>query len=278
MIGSEFSTKFSPFLAHGNLSARRIQSEIANFEQSTGISNESTYWVYFELLWRDYWKFAALKHGNSIFDINGPYGKSIYKPFMQKNWKWSQDETLFDKWCHGQTGYPFVDAAMIELKETGFMSNRMRQNVASFLVKDLGIDWRWGAEWFESLLIDYDVASNYCNWCYIVGIGFDPMGHTRYFNINRQASSYDKNGDFVKLWLPELGRVRKEFVHKPYAMNAHQQETANCIIGSDYYLPCAPLKPPSSFGKSTKYNRNNGNGQNKQKKSYKKYSNNKSRW
>jgi len=93
----------------------------------TGISNESTYWVYFELLWRDYWKFAALKHGNSIFDINGPYGKSIYKPFMQKNWKWSQDETLFDKWCHGQTGYPFVDAAMIELKETGFMSNRMRQ-------------------------------------------------------------------------------------------------------------------------------------------------------
>merc|ERR1719411_406742 len=252
MIGSEFSTKFSPFLAHGNLSARYIAQEITKFENTTGISNESTYWVYFELLWRDYWKFASMKHGNSIFDINGPYGRSVYKPFAEKNWQWSEDRQLFDKWCNGETGYPFVDAAMIELKLPGFMSNRLRQNVASFLVKELGIDWRWGAEWFESLLLDYDVASNYCNWCYIVGNGFDPMGHSRYFNINKQASSYDKNGEFVKLWLPELSGVKREFIHKPYAMNAHQQQIANCVLGKDYYLPCAPLNPPAKFGKKTK--------------------------
>ena len=132
---------------------------------------------------------------------------------------------------------------------------------------------RWGAEWFESLLIDYDVASNYCNWCYIVGIGFDPMGHTRYFNINKQAWTYDRNGEFVKLWLPEMNGVQKEFIHKPYAMSHHEQRNSKCVLGNDYYFPCAPLKPPKSFGKSTKYNKQ----QNHAKKSYKQYKN-KSRW
>merc|ERR1719273_1762455 len=275
-IGSEYSTKFSPFLAHGNLSSRTIFQAVKDFEAKTGIANKSTYWVYWELLCRDFFRFSSVKYGDRIFYVNGPWGKSLYPVFASPDWEWKRDRELFQKWCDGKTGYSFIDAAMIELKETGFMSNRMRQNVASFLVKDLGIDWRWGAEWFESLLIDYDVASNYCNWCYIVGIGFDSMGTTRYFNINKQASSYDKNGEFVKLWLPELSRVKREFIHKPYAMNANQQQSANCILGNDYHFPCASLNPPNGFGKKSPKRIQPGHGKKNAKKSYKKY--NKSRW
>jgi len=154
------------------------------------------------------------------------------------------------------TGYPFIDAAMIELKTTGFMSNRMRQNAASFLIKDLGIDWRFGAEYFESLLMDYDPASNYCNWNYIAGIGFDPCSHSRYFNIHKQAFTYDRNGEFVKLWIPHLSSISKEYIHKPYEMNAKQQEMSRCFVGKDYFKPCKPLNPPQN--KQNIYNRGNG--------------------
>ena len=266
-IGSEYSTKFSPFLAHGNLSPRLIYNNIKHFEQTTEISNESTYWVYFELLWRDFFRFSSCKHGDKIFLINGPYGKSLYSLFAKPDWKWSHDKVLFNKWCNGETGYPFIDAAMIELKLTGFMSNRLRQNCASFLIKDLGIDWRWGAQYFESLLIDYDPSQNYCNWNYIAGIGFDPQSYSRYFNINKQAFTYDRNGEFCKLWIPKLSSISKDFIHKPYLMNIKQQEISRCFIGKDYPKPCRSLNPPQHKqniyqrkNKNTNWNNNSNNG------------------
>jgi deoxyribodipyrimidine photo-lyase len=103
----------------------------------------------------------------------------------------------------GKTGQPFIDANMRELAATGFMSNRGRQNVASYLVHDLNVDWRWGAEYFESVLIDYDVCSNYGNWNYVAGIGNDPR-EDRYFNPKRQAALYDPKAEFIKRWIPEL--------------------------------------------------------------------------
>ena len=129
------------------------------------MANQSTYWVIFELLWRDYFRFVCYKYGDSVFHETG---------IMNKRLPWSQDKVKFEAWREGRTGVPFVDANMRELARTGWMSNRGRQNVASFLVKDLGLDWRLGAEWFESQLLDHDVCSNYGNWNYAAGreLGF----------------------------------------------------------------------------------------------------------
>jgi deoxyribodipyrimidine photo-lyase len=191
LLGADFSTKFSPFLAQGCLSAKTIYAELKRYEAERG-ANESTYWVFFELLWRDYFRLIGKKHGNKIFQIGGLMGKT--------NTKWIEDKAIFEKWATGNTGEPFVDANMRELNATGFMSNRGRQNVASYLVKDLNINWLMGAEYFESLLIDYDVCSNYGNWNYAAGVGNDPR-EDRYFNIPKQAKMYDPEGEYVRTWL-----------------------------------------------------------------------------
>ena len=159
LLGQDYSTKFSPWLAAGCLSPRQIFWEIKKYEEKR-VANQSTYWVIFELLWRDYFKFVCYKYGDSVFHETG---------IMNKRLAWSQEKGKFDAWREGRTGVPFVDANMRELRRTGWMSNRGRQNVASFLVKDLGLDWRLGAEWFESQLLDHDVCSNYGNWNYAAG-------------------------------------------------------------------------------------------------------------
>lgn len=190
MLGDDFSSKFSPWLACGALSPRQIYDEVQRFEEEV-IANESTYWLIFELLWRDYFRFVAWKYGNCIFKQGGIKGKVR---------RFNDDKKRFLQWCQGETGEPFVDANMKELACTGYMSNRGRQNVASFLCHELDVDWRWGAAWFESLLIDYDVCSNQGNWMYVAGVGNDPRPNRR-FNIQRQAQRYDPHGAYVKHWL-----------------------------------------------------------------------------
>ena len=111
-----------------------------------------------------------------------------------------QFNTALNKWINGQTGVPFIDANMMELKLTGFMSNRGRQNVASYLCNDLKVDWRYGAAYFEQQLVDYDVCNNWGNWAYLAGVGNDPRAN-RYFNIAKQAAMYDPDGSFQQLWL-----------------------------------------------------------------------------
>ncbi|KAH9798510.1 cryptochrome DASH [Citrus sinensis] len=124
-------------------------------------------------------------------------------------YKWSQDQKLFESWRDGCTGYPLIDANMKELSMTGFMSNRGRQIACSFLVRDMGIDWRMGAEWFETCLLDYDPCSNYGNWTYGAGVGNDPR-EDRYFSIPKQAQNYDREGEYVAYWLPQLKALPKE--------------------------------------------------------------------
>jgi deoxyribodipyrimidine photo-lyase len=189
LIGTGFSTKFSPWLANGSLSTKTIYWKVKEYEKKFG-ANQSTYWLIFELIWRDYFKYISLKHGNSIFKIGG---------ILHIKYKWKNDEKLIQKWINGETKEPFVNANMIELKETGFMSNRGRQNVASYFSKELLLDWRIGAAYFESLLIDYDVHSNYGNWLYVAGVGNDPRD--RKFNIKLQAERYDANATYQKMWL-----------------------------------------------------------------------------
>jgi deoxyribodipyrimidine photo-lyase len=230
MVGADYSSKFSPWLALGCLSARSIYAEVQKYEQQR-VQNDSTYWLIFELLWRDYFAFIAAKHGNKIFQANGLRGLNI---------PWKQDQQRFNLWCQGQTGFPLVDANMRELAATGFMSNRGRQNVASFLTKNLGINWRWGAEWFESLLIDYDVASNWGNWNYTAGVGNDARGF-RFFNIYKQSRDYDPNGQYVKLWLPELAEIPAAKVHEPSKLLPVEQQRFGVRIGVDYPQPIVDL-------------------------------------
>ena len=190
LLGADYSTKFSPWLALGAVSPRQIYAELIKFEQQYG-ANESTYWLVFELLWRDYFRYMLIKYGEKLFFKNG---LNIYNPKREI----VQSDELFQSWIQGKTGDDFVDACMHELAATGFMSNRGRQNVASYLVHQLKLDWRLGAEYFESMLLDYDVASNWGNWAYLAGVGNDPR--QRVFNSQKQAGQYDENGEFRKCW------------------------------------------------------------------------------
>lgn len=189
LIGINFSTKFSPWLALGFISARQIYSYLKEYELAF-IANESTYWIFFELLWRDFFRFIFIKYGDYFFYKSG-LGLNPIK--IKHNVK------SFLAWSQGETPNSFINAGMIELNKTGFLSNRMRQITASYLVNELSCDWRSGAAWFESQLIDYDVYSNYGNWAYIAGCGTDPRGG-RHFNIEKQRQTYDPEGDYQKMW------------------------------------------------------------------------------
>ncbi len=229
LIGPDYSTKFSAWLAHGCLSPKRIYAEVKAYEDKNG-GNDSTYWVLFELLWRDFFRLQGKKYGNQIFRKGGTKGEAE---------DWSKDPALLDRWMEGQTGTPFIDANMVEIGQTGFMSNRGRQNVASYLVKDLKLDWRMGAEYFEHILTDYDVTSNWCNWMYVAGVGSDPR-EDRYFNILSQAQRYDPVGEYVKLWLPELAEVPAECVHHPDTLTDAEQSRYGLRLGANYPMPLVP--------------------------------------
>lgn len=224
LLGGDYSSKFSPWLANGCLSPKRIYQEIKRFESERG-GNASTYWLFFELMWRDFFRFMAKKHGNKIFLQGGPKGQS--------DPRWKNDFTRLQRWIDGQTGIPFIDANMLELKYTGFMSNRGRQNVASFLAKDLLVNWQMGAEYFESMLVDYDPCSNYGNWNYVAGVGSDPR-EDRYFNILTQARKYDPAGTYVKQWLPQLASLPPDKVHQPDLLSFPEQKQHGVHIGGNY--------------------------------------------
>ena len=233
LLGADYSSKFAPWLAIGCISPRQIAAEVALYEHDR-VHNDSTYWLVFELIWRDYFRFFALQAGTSLFHLSGPRK-------IKKNW--NQDNTLLNAWIEGRTGIPFIDANMRELLLTGFQSNRGRQNVASFLVKSLGVDWRAGAEWFESQLIDFDVCSNWGNWSYVAGVGNDPR-QDRYFQVIKQARDYDPKGIYVKTWLPELESLSAEMVHEPWRMEQGGQGNLSFGFqyGRDYPRPIVDLE------------------------------------
>lgn len=189
MLRFDDSSKLSPWLALGALSPRRVASELRRFEELQG-SGEGTTALLYELQWRDYFKFLATKIGEALFSRDG---------LRSNPREWKQDPEKFQAWRAGNTGQSFIDANLRELLLTGWMSNRGRQNVASFLAKTMGIDWRDGAQWFETQLIDEDPESNYGNWQYVAGVGTDPRD--RLFDPERQAALYDAQGEYRKKWL-----------------------------------------------------------------------------
>ncbi len=188
LMGAGFSSKLSPWLASGALSPREVVLEVRRYERER-VANESTYWLIFELLWRDYFHFWVRRWGARAFAKRGVLGRTPCG---------APDSATFERWRRGETGEPFVDAGMRELAATGYLSNRLRQNVASWLARTANVDWRWGAAWFESQLVDYDVGPNWGNWQYVAGVGNDPRNRT--FDVRAQAEHYDPDGAYRRLW------------------------------------------------------------------------------
>ena len=188
LVGTDYSSKFSPWLASGALSPRSAYAALKACEERLG-ANDSTYWLWFELLWREHFRFLHLKYGKKLYRGRG----------LQDAPAPTHNAGGFVRWREARTGQPFIDAGMRELAVTGYLSNRMRQNVASYLIHDLSGDWRAGAAWFESRLLDYDVYSNQGNWLYVAGRGTDPRG-TRRFDPVKQARDYDPQAYYRQLW------------------------------------------------------------------------------
>ena len=225
LLGANYSSKLSPWLAAGCLSPRWVHAEVQRYEDDR-VANEDTYWLVFELLWRDFFQFQFHKHGADFFAPTGI--RNVQK-------RWTRDREVFRRWADGTTGVPFVDANMRELNRTGYMSNRGRQNVASFLADVLGVDWRWGAAYFESRLVDYDVASNWGNWAYQAGVGNDSRDN--YFDVLSQAERYDGEAAYVTTWLPELAGLPPTLAHRPWRMSDREQAEHGVELGEDYPRP-----------------------------------------
>ncbi len=164
--------------------------------------------------------------------------RSEYQERYRGTIRWSHDEKHFRAWCDGQTGYPAVDAGMRQLRREGWMHNRARLLVGSFLTKDLGIDWRWGERWFMRLLLDGDEASNNGNWQWIASVGVDPQpAFRRIFSPSRQQQRFDPDGAYVRRYVPELAQVPDRYLAEPWTMPFEVQERAGCRIGREYPEP-----------------------------------------
>lgn len=196
--GMDYSTKFSPWLALGCLSPHYILQRLNTYERQQG-ANDSTYWIYFELLWREYFYWYGRKHQDRLFCFSGITPQTPTSSF---------DKQRFEAWVQGETLYPIVNACMKQLQRTGYMSNRGRQLVASCLIHELALDWRYGAAYFESQLIDYDVGSNWGNWQYLAGVGADPRS-SRQFNLQKQTEIYDPDGRFIQKWTQHDGEENR---------------------------------------------------------------------
>lgn len=231
LLGLDFSTKLSAWLALGCITSRQVHWLMMDFEDGlTDLGkgaegygqgeSKGTASVRFELLWRDYMRLCTRKFGSRLFMLDGFREEQnakfnwISSPFTKSTEKKNKDgvndddtKHVVERFLQGKTGIGLIDASQRELFLTGWTSNRARQNVASFLAKHLGIDWRIGAEWYEANLVDHDVSSNWGNWQYVSGVGNDPRGDARVFNPVKQALDYDPQGEYIKAWVPELRDV-----------------------------------------------------------------------
>ena len=220
----------SPYLRFGMISPRAVAlaayaaSERApNDDARAGVESWLT-----ELIWRDFY-ISILHHFPHVH--RGSFQR-VYDAIA-----WSNDRALFDAWCAGQTGYPFIDAAMRQLAAIGWMHNRARMAVASFLVKDLLIDWRWGERWFMQMLLDGDPAANNGGWQWSAGTGTDAAPYFRIFNPVAQGQKFDPTGAYIRRWAPELRAVPDKFIHEPWRMPRSEQIRAGCRIGEEYPPP-----------------------------------------
>jgi deoxyribodipyrimidine photo-lyase len=229
-VDLEGTSQLSPYLRFGMISAREAivtaYEAIASAPDSQSRKGAET-WLE-ELIWREFY-IAVLFHYPHVLQ------ESFRSKYRKIKWRNQQDE--FEAWCQGKTGYPIVDAAMRQLAETGWMHNRARMITASFLVKDLLIDWRWGERWFMQNLVDGDPAANNGGWQWTAGTGTDAAPYFRIFNPVLQAEKFDPDGKYICKWVPELGNVPHKYIHAPWKMPKNIQNKTGCVIGESYPPP-----------------------------------------
>ena len=222
LVAERGTSALSPYLHFGCISARELE---ARLPRSAGAGAYRR-----QLCWRDF--YAQLIRA---FPANA---ETEHQARLRGKIQWSEDRRGFDAWCQGKTGYPIVDAAMRQLRREGWMHNRARLIVGSFLTKDLGIDWRWGERWFMRMLIDGDEANNNGNWQWIASVGVDPQPVARrIYNPSRQQAQYDPNGRYVRRYVPELADVPDRYLAEPWTMPEEVQQEVGCVIGADYPTP-----------------------------------------
>lgn len=223
LMALDATSHLSPHLHFGTISAR----ELFRAAREASAGKQAKTWLD-ELLWRDFymqvlWHFPHAARG------------AFRRAFDEIVWE--NDANKFAAWCAGRTGYPVVDAAMRQLNATGWMHNRARMIVASFLTKDLLIDWRWGEKFFLQHLVDGDVASNNGGWQWSAGTGTDAQPFFRIFNPVLQGAKFDPRGEYVKRWVLELERVPEKYIHSPWLMPREVALVARTEIGKDYPVP-----------------------------------------
>ncbi len=222
LLAEAGTSALSPYLHFGCVSARELESRLPHGPGASEFARQ--------LCWRDF--YAQLIRA---FPANA---QDEYQERVRGKIRWSDDEASFDAWCTGQTGYPVVDAAMRQLRCEGWMHNRGRLIVGSFLTKDLGIDWRCGERWFMRMLLDGDEANNNGNWQWIASVGVDPQPVARrIYNPSRQQAQYDPDGRYVRRYIPELADVPDRYLAEPWTMPDEVQQEASCVIGRDYPAP-----------------------------------------
>lgn len=216
------SSMISVHLRHGTISTREA-FRFAHNNPSTGAEK----WRQ-ELIWREFYQ-GILMNFSHVVD-------GAFKPEYDAL-PWSNEVALFAAWCEGRTGYPIVDAAMRCLNATGWMHNRLRMVTASFLTKDLLIDWRWGEAYFAEKLLDFDLASNNGGWQWAASTGCDAQPYFRIFNPILQSKKFDADGDFIREWVPELAQVTSDKIHAPWECQPVDLFTAGAVLGTDYPEP-----------------------------------------
>lgn len=221
-LGEDSTSRLSPYLRFGCISPREIEARLPGGAGAEAFRRQ--------LCWRDFHQQVLLHFpGNAHAEFQERYRGKL---------SWSRAQRGFERWCEGETGFPLVDAGMRQLRREGWMHNRARLVVGSFLTKDLGIDWRWGERHFMRLLVDGDEANNNGNWQWIASVGTDPAPvFRRIYNPARQMESYDPDGRYVRRYVPELARVPDEYLREPWTMPEQVQREAGCKIGEDYPRP-----------------------------------------
>ena len=220
------TSRLSVHLRFGTISIRQLAG-LARAGRGDGAAT----WLK-ELAWRDFY-FQVLANFPQV-----GRGESFRPEYDRIAWEQGPvAEERFAAWCEGRTGYPLVDAAMLQLGRTGFMHNRLRMVTASFLCKDLGLDWRWGERWFARQLNDYDFAANNGGWQWASSSGCDAQPYFRIFNPVSQGERFDPDGAFVRQWLPQLARLPKDVVHAPWTARPIDLSEAGIVLGRDYPLP-----------------------------------------
>jgi deoxyribodipyrimidine photo-lyase len=216
------TSHLSVHLRFGTISIRQVAA-YAHSQQGKGAAT----WLS-ELIWRDFYQMILWHHPQVV--------AHAFKPAMNAL-VWDEAPALLDAWRQGRTGYPLVDAAMRQLLHTGFMHNRLRMVAASFLTKDLGLDWRLGEAWFAEKLLDFDLAANNGGWQWAASTGCDAQPWFRIFNPVTQSEKFDPQGRFIRHHVPELAALPDRFIHAPWAMDATQQARCGIVLGRDYPLP-----------------------------------------